>query len=158
MKQGHDAYQQIFYNVLRHFEKMKDKLKESIAEEDDLAICTKKFNLCNNHVESDKENDKCQNINLHSLRQENPNRPIFAQININSMRNKFQFLASQTINNVDVLLVSETKLDDSSPKAQFSTPYRLDRCSNGSGIRLYVKDDISSHFLAGHRLMPFYLK
>ena len=74
------------------------------------------------------------------------------------MRNKFQFLASQTINNVDVLLVSETKLDDSSPKAQFSTPYRLDRCSNVSGILLYVKDDISSHFLADHRLMPFYFK
>ena len=32
--------------------------------------------------------------------------PIFAQININSIRNKFQFLASQVINNVDVLLVS----------------------------------------------------
>ena len=32
--------------------------------------------------------------------------PIFVQININSIRNKFQLLAPQIINNVDVLLVS----------------------------------------------------
>ena len=43
--------------------------------------------------------------------------PTFAQININSTRNKFQFLVSQIINNIDVLLISETKLDDSFPTA-----------------------------------------
>ena len=58
----------------------------------------------------------------------------------------------QVINNIDVLLVSETKLDDSFPTAQFlldgfSKPYRLDRCSNGGGLLLYVKDDISSRLL-----------
>ena len=83
--------------------------------------------------------------------------PIFAQININSIRNKFEFVASQIINNVDVLLVSETKLDDSFPTAQFlldgfSKPCRLDRSSNGSGILFYVKDDISSRLLTDHRL------
>ena len=66
----------------------------SIAEEDELTICSKRSNLSNNHVESEKEKDKCQNINLKSLREENSNRPIFAQININSIRNKFQFLTS----------------------------------------------------------------
>ena len=82
---------------------------------------------------------------------------IFAQININSIRNKFEFVASQIINNVDVLLVSETKLDDNFPTAQFlldgfSKPYRLDRCSNGGGILLYVKHYISSRLLTDHRL------
>ena len=91
----------------------------SIAEEDELVICSKKSSLSNNHIESDKEKDKCQNINLKSLREENPNHPIFAQINMNSIRNKFEFLASQIINNVDVLLVPETKLDDSFPTALF---------------------------------------
>ena len=114
-------------------------------------------NLSNNHVESDKEKNKCQNINLKSLREENPNCLIFVQININSIRNKSEFLASQIINNVDVLLVSETKLDDNFPTAQFlldgfSKPYRLDRCSTGGGIILYVKDDISSRLLTDHRL------
>ena len=89
-----------------------------------LAVCSKNSNLSNNHIESEKEKDKRQNINVKSLREENPNRPVFAQININSIRNKFQLLASQIINYVDVLLVSETKLllDGS------SKPYRLDRC------------------------------
>ena len=55
------------------------------------------------------------------------------------------------------MLVSETKLDDSFPTAQFlldgfSKPYRLERCSNGAGILLYVKDDISSRLLTSHRL------
>ena len=91
------------------------------------------------------------------LREENPNCPIFAQININSIRNKFQFVTSEIIDSVDVLLVSETKLDDSFPTAQFlldgfSKPYRLDRCSNGGGILLYVKHYISSRLLTDHRL------
>ena len=55
------------------------------------------------------------------------------------------------------MLVSETKLDDSFPTAQFwldgfSKAYRLDRCSNGGGILLYVKDDIFSRLLTDHRL------
>ena len=43
-----------------------------IAEENELAICSKKSNLSNNHTESDEEKDKCQNINLKSLREESP--------------------------------------------------------------------------------------
>ena len=79
----------------------------------------------------------------------------FAQIDINSIRNKFQFLASEIRNNV--LLVSDAKLDDSFPTAQFFLdgflkPYRLDHCSNGVGILLYLKDDISSRLLTDHRL------
>ena len=38
---------------------------------------------------------------------------------MNTIINKSQFLASQIINNVDVLLVPETKLDDSFSTAQF---------------------------------------
>ena len=43
-----------------------------IAEENELAICSKKSNLSNNHTESDEEKDKCQNINLKSLREKSP--------------------------------------------------------------------------------------
>ena len=46
-------------------------------------------------------------------------------------------------------MISETKLDDWFPSAQFlldgfSKPYGLDRCSNGCGILLYIRDDILS--------------
>ena len=66
-------------------------------------------------------------------------------------------LASQVINNLDVVLVTETKLDDSFPTAQFllhgfSKSYTLDHCSNGGGLLLYMKNDISSRLLTDHRL------
>ena len=87
------------------------------------------------------------------MRQKNLNRPIIAQLNINSIRNKFKFLEKDICANLDILLISETKLDDSFPSAQFlldgfSKPYRLERCSNGGGILLYIRDDIPSRLLS----------
>ena len=63
------------------------------------------------------------------------------------MRNKFESFSTQVKGNIDVLMVSETKIDDSLPVGNFvidgfSTPYRLDRDSNGGGIMLYVREDI----------------
>ena len=88
--------------------------------------------------------------------EENINRSNFPQTNINSIRNKLQFLSSQIVNNVDVLLVSETKLADFFPMAQilldvFFKLHRLGRFSNGRGI-LYVKDNKSSCLPTDHRL------
>ena len=40
---------------------------------------------------------------------------IVAHLDINSVRNKFDSLSFRTENNVDILLISETKLDDSFP-------------------------------------------
>ena len=84
------------------------------------------------------------------------NCPIIAQLNINSIRNKFQFLEKEVCANLDVLLISETKLDDSFPSAQFLLdgfwkPYRLDSCSNGGGILLYIRDDISSRLFSNSK-------
>ena len=50
-------------------------------------------------------------------------------------------------------MISETKIDDSFPAGNFiiegfSTPYRLDHDSNGGGIMLYVREDISFNLLA----------
>ena len=73
------------------------------------------------------------------------------------MTNKFSFLSSQITKYVDILPLSETKLDDSFPAAQFSLngfckPYRLDRSSNGGGILLYVRDDIPSRLLTDYKI------
>ena len=56
---------------------------------------------------------------LKDIRQSNLNRSILRQLNINSIRNKFSFFVSQIGNNLDVLLIGETKLDDTFPTAQF---------------------------------------
>ena len=44
-----------------------------------------------------------------SIRQENTNRLVFAHININSLRNKFELLADQVKGNIDVLMMPEKK-------------------------------------------------
>ena len=54
-------------------------------------------------------------------------------------------------NNLDILLISESKTDSSFPTGQFQmegyTTYRLDRNANGRGILLYIKEDIPSRLL-----------
>ena len=95
------------------------------------------------------EKDKCFGELLKNVREKNINRPIIGQLNKNSIRNKFHFLKSEASKHLDILLVSETKIDDLFPSAQFlldgfSRSYRLDRCANGKGILQHVRDNISS--------------
>ena len=78
-------------------------------------------------------------VNLNSEREKNPNRLICAHLNINSVKNKFVLLSDVIKNTIDILMISETKLDSSFPNGQFqihgySEPYRLDRNRNSGGI------------------------
>ena len=89
---------------------------------------------------------------LENIRHKNINRLIFAQLNINSLRNKFD--SPQHIINkyTDVMLISETKIDSSFPSFQFHlegyvTSYRFDRNANDGGILLYIRENISSTLL-----------
>ena len=70
-------------------------------------------------------------MDLKVLRLKNFNKLITAHLNINSLRNKFEFLISLIKDNIDILMISETKLDQSFPTNQFmingfSIPFRLD--------------------------------
>ena len=54
--------------------------------------------------------------------------------------------------NIDILILSETKLDSSFPHAQFSIegfskPYRLDRDRNGEELILFVREGFPSKLL-----------
>ena len=74
-------------------------------------------------------------------------------MNINSIKNKFEFPADQVKGKIDVLMISETKIDESFTQGNFlihgfSSPYRLDRDSKGGGIMLYIREDIPSNFVA----------
>ena len=84
---------------------------------------------------------------------ENLNRIVFAHLNINSLRSKFDLLTDLIMGNVDVLVISETKLDDSFPAGQFkipgfASPFRLDRNQNGGGIIVFVREDIPVKYLS----------
>ena len=73
---------------------------------------------------------------LKYLRIENLVNPIFAYLNINSIRNKFN-------GNTDVVMIAETKIDASFTIAQFlldnyHQSFRLDINSKSGGILVYV--------------------
>ena len=59
------------------------------------------------------------NNTLKPLRKDNLNKRVFAHLNINSIRNKFELLSEQIKGNIGLLMISETKTDDSFPVGQF---------------------------------------
>ena len=65
----------------------------------------------------------------------------------NSMRNKFEMLKEVIGNTIDILLISETKLDDTFTMSQFilenfTLLYRLDRTEHGGGLMFFFREDI----------------
>ena len=57
---------------------------------------------------------------------------IIGNLNINSFSNTFEQMKDIVMQHIDILVLTETKLDDTFPTAQFlvngfSEPYRLDR-------------------------------
>ena len=70
---------------------------------------------------------------LKNLKIKNSNRLVFGNLNINTINNKFEQLKHIIKNNVDVSVVTETKLDSSFPLGQF-----------GRGVMIFVRDDIPS--------------
>ena len=89
---------------------------------------------------------------LRHLRKENPFRVMIGHININSIINIFESLVKYVGNNLNILMVSETKIDDTFLESQFLTEgfsalYRLDWTAKGGGILLYIRQDIPSKYL-----------
>ena len=96
------------------------------------------------------------NAELRSMRVKNLDKLIIGHLNINSLRNKFELLTHQIKDDIDILMISETKLDESFPTSQFfmngfSSSHRLDRNCNGGGIHLYIREDIPSKLLSIER-------
>ena len=87
------------------------------------------------------------------------NRLIIGNLNINSISNKSDQLKLFVQGKVDILIVTETKLDSTFPTSQFmidkySEPYRFDRNRNGGRVLIYIRKDIASILLANHKLPP----
>ena len=82
-------------------------------------------------------------------RLKNKDKVILAHLNINSIRNKFTCLKELVSDNIDVLVIQETKLDETFPERAFmipgyKKPFRKDRNSHGGGIMVFIRDDIPS--------------
>ena len=82
---------------------------------------------------------------LKNLRLRNVCRLTIAYLNINSIRNKFDPLKEIVSQNLDILMVAETKINDSFPKEQFHVEGYADplRHDEGGGLLVYVKSDIT---------------
>ena len=105
---------------------MKPQSPEKVSINSHEVTCTHNAYL---PIQKSSANLISNNSNLHQARINNPSRIIFGQININSIRSKFEQLIYIVNNEIDILMVSETKLDDTFPTSQFlmqgySTPFR----------------------------------
>ena len=72
-------------------------------------------------------------------------------MNINSIRNKFETLVSPVTSD-NILMISETKIDESFPLSQFmidgfSIRYRCDRNAHGGRILVYFRNNITAKLL-----------
>ena len=80
-------------------------------------------------------------LKIKHLRLSNVNRVIISNLNINSLTNKFDLLKQIVLKYIDILIITEKKLDDSSSNAQFSgfsKPFHFNRKRKGDGVTIYV--------------------
>ena len=84
---------------------------------------------------------------MHTKCQENP---VIAHLNRNSIRNKFCELKDLiTSSSLDIVVLSETKIDNTFPISQFQipgykAPYREGRNAHGGGLLVYIRNSIKS--------------
>ena len=84
---------------------------------------------------------------LCKLKKSNHNRLIFSTLNINSVPNKLDDIRITIADFVDILVITEIKLDQSFPESQFfinksPKPFRKDRNRHGGRLWMYIKEDI----------------
>ena len=78
---------------------------------------------------------------------------LIADLNINSSRKDFEFLIPLIKYSIDVLMISETKLDENFPVNQFmingfSAPFSLDQNDKGFGFIPCTREDIPSRLVS----------
>ena len=71
------------------------------------------------------------------------------------MRNKFSSLQQTVLSKTDILLLSETKIDDSFPNSYFFTKvfkmFRKDKTKTGGGLLLYVKENLPGKIISSYK-------
>ena len=110
-------------------------------------------NSANEHVPTQAEvvpsstdsNDPSCFPSLVNFRMKYQKKLIFGHLNVNSIRHKIPEVSS-ILRNVDILGLTETKIDDSFTDSQFKIDgfhmYRLDRTARGGGLIMYINSSI----------------
>ena len=109
------------------------------------------------HDKTFDKNSKSENVFdvLKKIRIKNVNNIIFATLNVNSFPNKFDFVKTIIQESIDILIITERKLDEIFPTGQFfidgfTAPYRLDRNIQGGDVLVYIREDIPNKQLNCH--------
>ena len=108
------------------------------------------------HTHKNLQPESCANNILRNIRIKNINRLMIGCLNINSLVNKFEFLKIIIDNQLDILVLVETKLDNSFTTKQFlipgyTKPYSKIRNKNGGGVMIYIKENIPSKEVNKHK-------
>ena len=121
-------------------------------------------NVCQNNMLNDEifenlgtnfKTEDAFNI-LRRVRINNVNKLMIGSLNINLLANKFDLLKEIISNHLDILILVETKLDDSFSKNQFlipgyNKPYMVNININGGGVVIYIKENIPSKEVNKHK-------
>ena len=94
-------------------------------------------------------NVDCAFDEMKNLKLKHPKNIFLGHLNINSIPNKFDGIMDFVNENLDIFLISETKIDGTFPGGQFhrqgfSTPFRRDRSLGAGGLLLYINENIPS--------------
>ena len=94
---------------------------------------------------------------LNEIRLKNINNAVIAYLNVNSYRNKYDSLKVLIPGNLDIMILSEMKLDDSFPTSQFliegfKEPFRVDKYRYSGGTLIYINEQIPCKQLKKHNL------
>ena len=80
-----------------------------------------------------------------------PKNLIIGHLNVNSVRNKFSSLQQTVLSKFDILLLSETKIDDYFLDYHFFAEgfkrYRKDKTKTGAGLLLYANEKLSGKII-----------
>ena len=94
---------------------------------------------------------------LSKIRTKNLNKVVIGLLNVNSLNAKIDSIRSTVIDKINIMVLVETKLDDTYPTSQFfmegyCRPFRRDRNRYGGAIFIHVREDIPCKILPGHNL------
>ena len=111
-----------------------------------------KYDQCKSKLPSKSVNSVTVG-SIRDVRKRNLKRIILGHLNINSTRNKFDLRVDQIKGNVDIMVISEIKLDESFSNGQFkiqgyALPFRLDRNQFGGDIMVFAREDTPSRVLS----------
>ena len=92
---------------------------------------------------------------ISELRLRSVNRALTGNLNFNSNRNKFDQLEDTELKYIDIFILSETKLDETSLISQFSMDgfsktWRFDRNKHEEGVMVCIRDKVPSKVLEKH--------